>query len=303
MAPFRDTEAPDHRVAALAARQHGVVDRLDLRGCGLSANQIRSRVERGVLHRRYRGVYAVGHPTLTPEGRRLAAARALGRDAALSHRSAAAVWGLRRSSRLEVVLPTSAGRVAPPGITLHRHATLRTTDVTTVGVLPVTTVPRTLLDLAAVLSPQHVEAAIRQADDAELFDLTAAHEALAAHPRHRGARALRALLADLRDRDVHLTFSTLELLMLELCAAHRLPHPQSNVVVCGHRVDFHWPGTPVIVETDSWRWHGGRARFEADRLRDQDLVLAGYVVLRITHRQLRDRAAEVARRFAALLAR
>jgi hypothetical protein len=118
-----------------------------------------------------------------------------------------------------------------------------------------------------------------------------------------GARPLGRLLAQLRERDVHLTFSELERDMLAVCDSRGLPHPVSNKMLHGHRVDFHWADTPVMVEADSWRWHRSRARFEADRLRDQELVLAGYVVVRVTHRQLQQQPAVVADRVARLLAR
>jgi len=300
MGHFDDRE---RRLSEWADGRHGIVTVGELRRLGFDASAVRRRVRTGRLHRQYPRIYSYGRKTLTPSGRRLASVLACGDDAAASHRAAAALWDLRRSTRLEVIVPTSAGRVGAPGITLYRHATLRPQDLTLRYGIPVTTVPRTLLDLASVVNTQHLESAIRQADDAERFDLVAVEEVLAAYPRHVGARPLRELLTELRDRDVHLTFSDLERDMLAMCDAGGLPHPVANFVLHGHRVDFHWANTPLVVEADSWRWHRSRARFEADRLRDQELAVAGYVVLRVTHRQLARQPAVVGERIARILAR
>ena len=294
--------ARERLLSGWADRRHGIVTVAELRALGFDSSAVRRRVLAGRLHRLYPGVYSYGRRTLTAYGRVLAAVAACGPLAAASHRTAAALWDLRPSERLEVIVPSASGRRHPPGVRLHRHATLRPQDVTSVHDIPVTTVARTLLDLASVVKPQQLEAAVRQADDAELFDLGEVEEVVAAYPRHRGARRLRELLAELRDRDVHLTFSELERAFLALCDDYGLPRPRTNALVNGYRVDFHWPGTPVIVEADSWRWHRGRARFESDRLRDQHLILAGYLVLRVTHHQLVSQPHAVAHRIARLLA-
>src|SRR4051812_36369972 len=149
----------DIELAALAARQHGVVCRAQLHACGLGDRAIHDRVAAGRLHRVHRGVYAVGHMALTRDGRLLAAVLACGPGAVLSHATAASVWGLRHSNaaRIHVTVPSAAGRSGPAIVRLHRVATLRDEHRTRVGRLPVTTPARTLFDLAATVPRRALE--------------------------------------------------------------------------------------------------------------------------------------------------
>lgn len=286
----------DRLVARLAAEQDGVVRHAQLRALGLTTEAIRTRRARGALIPLYREVYAVGHERLSPTGRRLAAVWAYGDRAALSHRSAAAAWGLRGGGGARVDVTVRARSVsARPGT--RPHLTTRPVETTTRGVLPITTPARTLLDLAAVVVPHQLTAALGQAEVLGLFDLRALEEIVAAHPRHRGRTRLVAALA----RDAPLTLSALEDRFLALCDAHGLPRPAVNARPLGFRVDFLWPERRLIAETDGWRFHRTRAAFEADRARDQALTAAGYAVLRFTHRQVGDAPADVAAKLSGLL--
>ncbi len=224
MGSFLET---DRQIAALAARQDGVVRHEQLRELGLTQRVIQRRRAAGRLIDLHRMVYAVGHDRLSPRGRRLAAVWAYGPRAALSHRSAAAAWGLRGGggSRLDVTVQAPSGNKRE-GTRLH--LTKRALEVTTIDLLPVTTPARTLLDLAGVLAPRHVEAALKQADLLELFDLGALRAVVAAHPRHPGRRPLAKLLDEAARRDLTLTLSELEIRFRALCDAHGLPHPPST---------------------------------------------------------------------------
>jgi very-short-patch-repair endonuclease len=299
MGPCLDT---DHRIALLAGRQEGVVRHRQLRDLGLTPKAIRVRRERGHLIDLYREVYAVGHRSVSIDGRRLAAAWAYGTGAVLSHRTAAAVWSLRPAggSAFDVTVPSTAGRVSRSGIRLHR--TRGGLETTVHGILPVTTPARTLLDVAGILAPHYVEAALKEADVIGIFDLGALRAVVAAHPLHPGARTLAALLDAAGRTALALTFSDLEIRMRALCDAHGLAQPVANPRPVGFRVDFAWPGTNLIAETDGWRIHRTRKAFEDDRARDQALTVAGFRVVRFTHRQMADDPVAVAATLRALLA-
>src|SRR5262249_48115820 len=146
------------RVAALAARQHGVVARRQLAELGLKPSAIARRVSAGRLHRIHLGVYAVGHPVLGPDGRRMAAVLACGTGAALSHASAGALWGLRESwaAMTDVSVPRAGGHKRPR-LRIHRALDLRADEVTARRAIPVTTPARTILDLAATLRQADLE--------------------------------------------------------------------------------------------------------------------------------------------------
>jgi hypothetical protein len=291
----------DRQVATLAARQQGVVRYAQLRELGLTRRAIERRRAAGRLIDLHRMVYAVGHDRLSPTGRRLAAVWAYGPRAVLSHRTAAAAWGLRAGggNRLDVTVRARSGNERE-GTRLH--LTTRALESTTIDLLPVTTTARTILDLAGILAPHHVEAALKQAELLDLFDLGALRTVVAAHPRHPGRKPLAALLDQAARQGLTLTLSDLEIHFRALCDAHHLPYPAVNARPLGFRVDFLWTDARLVVETDGWDTHRTRTAFEEDRARDQALAVAGYRTVRFTHRQVVDDRDAVAATLSALLA-
>jgi hypothetical protein len=265
-----------------------------LRALGLGDGAIKGRVANGQLHRLHRGVYAVGHARLSREGRWLAAVLACGPGAALSHRSAAALWELRQSAaaRIDVTVPRVSGVRSSGRILVHRPN--RSTAVTVRDRIPVTTPMQTLADLAELVTEPGLERALEAAEGLRLLDLRAL-QALDG----RGARRAAALAAT---HDATTTVrSSLEARFLELCHAHGLPRPLVNARIEGVEVDFAWPAQMLIVETDGHRHHGTRAAFERDRARDARLTALGWRVVRITDRRLRDEPDSVAALLRALL--
>ncbi|HEU4656380.1 MAG TPA: type IV toxin-antitoxin system AbiEi family antitoxin domain-containing protein [Capillimicrobium sp.] len=293
-------ELATRRVARVAAAQDGVLSTRDLLAAGLSRAAISRWLAAGRLVRIHRGVYAYGHAALTPNGRRLAAVLACGPGAVLSHRSAAAAWGLLTTHRprFDVITAGAAGR-ALDGIDAHR-CRLHPSERTMLGALPITTVARTIVDLAAVESQARLERAIVAAERAALLDLREIDAIVARAPRRRGTRRLRAALAAYRPEHAW-TRSELERATLALIERHGLPRPSVNALVAGHEVDLHWPGDALVVELDTLGTHGGAAAFHGDRARDQDLTAAGQRVIRLTDRQVADEPARVAATLRALL--
>jgi Protein of unknown function (DUF559) len=139
-------------------------------------------------------------------------------------------------------------------------------------------------------------------DRLALFDLVEVRRVMEAHPGGKGVPALRTVLASLADSEAADTRSALEVSFLQLCDDHGLPTPAANTRIAGFLVDFHWPGTTLIVETDGFAFHRTRTAFDADRERDQALTLAGYRVVRFTYGQVTRRRRETARRLFGLLA-
>jgi very-short-patch-repair endonuclease len=291
----------DVALAELAVRQYGVVSREQLRRLGLRDAGITARVAAGRLHRVHQGVYAVGHSMLAQPGRWMAAVLACGPGAALSHASAAALWGMRRSdARIVDVTAKRTGRKRP-GIRIHRPRTLPPNERTTHRGIATTTPARTILDMATTLSRSRLEHLLDQAEIQELTDYPSLDAIARAHPGHHGAVKLqRALSTHYAGTD--LTASDLEILFKELCRAHGLPAPRVNNSVVGKEVDFLFAEQRLIVETDSWRYHKTRHAFENDRARDVLTTSAGYRTLRFTDRQLERHPKTVAAAMAAVLA-
>lgn len=274
---------------ALAERQHGVVSRAQLLAAGVSRDQIDKRVACGRLLVIHRGVYAVGHRVLTREGRWMAAVLAGGSDAAVSVRAAAAMRGLHPPTGLiDVTVPRS--RRPRRGLCFHRAA-LPADEITVVDGIRVTTVPRTLFDLAGVQPRPRVEKAINEAEVRRLWDPLSLQDMLDRHPGAPGAATIRAVLEAGRIGD-SLSASELELRFLAFLDDQRLPRPDANAAIhLGHRHadgDMVWPSARLIVELDGRGVHDTRAAFEADRERDRRLLVAGWRVVRITWRQLHD---------------
>ena len=279
--PIRQISLAD--VLALAAMQHGVVTRAQLRGLGLSTDAIEYRVRRGRLHRVHQGVYAVGRPQLTRHGVLMAAVLACGPGAALSHDAAGEVLGIRRrrAGLVDVTVPAGARRERPR-IRVHR-ARLSQADVIRCHGIPVTGAVRTLIDLAHRLSAREVEAAVNEADKLGLIDPERLRQALDSREGQRGVTALRELL----DRQtLTLTDTELERRFLPIASRAGLPPPETQCRVNGYRVDFFWPDLGLVVETDGLRYHRTPAQQAKDRLRDQTHTAAGLTPLRFTHGQV-----------------
>jgi Transcriptional regulator, AbiEi antitoxin len=280
----------------VAARQHGILPLSQLIAHGLTAAAVRYRAAMGRLHRIHHGVYAlVPPPLLTIRGCYLAAVFACGPEAALSHRSAAGLHGLRRnaSGRVEVIVPGRSTRCHDP-VEVHRSIRFdRALDVTVVDAIPLTTVARTLLDLAAVVPRRALERALDQAEILRVFDLNALRDQIARNPGHPGAGKLRFTL-DRHTAGDAVTESEFEERFYAVLDAAGLPRPEVNAYVNpgdGERMirpDYVWRAAKVAVETDGAKFHLTRTAFETDRHRDQRLHHARWRPIRITWRQLRD---------------
>jgi very-short-patch-repair endonuclease len=249
-------------------------------------------VDRARLHLVHRGVYAVGHPGLTRKGRWMAAVLAAGPGAVLSHRSAGALWTIVSGDGRVVAVSRTAACGRRPGIQIHR-VQLEADEVTTVDGIPVTTVARTLLDLAGELPRGRLERALDEAEVRRLGDATPLRELIDRYPRRRGTRTLREIRAD--HVGAVMTRHELERRFVIFLDDHDLPRPLVN-----HQIpdigecDIVWPGARLVVELDGYETHGTRRSFESDRARDRALQVAGWRVVRITWRQLRDDPRQVA---------
>jgi predicted transcriptional regulator of viral defense system len=166
-------------VSELAGQQWGVVSRAQLRDIGVMPATVDVWARRGRLLVIHRGVYAVGHRALRTEGRRVAAVLACGRDAVLSHRSAAAHWGLLATDQADIDVTASRSRDGVPGIRLHRSRSLDARDTTTHQGIPITTIARTLLDLAATVRKDRLERALAQAERLRVYDHRAITDVIA----------------------------------------------------------------------------------------------------------------------------
>jgi very-short-patch-repair endonuclease len=293
-------------IQALGSRQHGVVARWQLLSLGLGRDAISHRLTNGRLVAIQRGVYALGHAELRREGHLLGVVLRHGKEAAVSHRSAAAVWGIRPWSGtfVELALPGRGGTRKRRGRIVHRSRDLPSRELTVERGIPTTTLARTLLDLAAVVPPHHLRRAVERSEQAELFDLTEVQRVLDAHPGRPGRRPLMTLLADYRDHGDTITRSDLEAMMLQICLDNDLPRPQVNRYDGVRESDFRWPDHRLIVEVDSWTFHGRTRRaFDSDRARDRALLREGWRVARFTDRQILTNPGTIGHELRALLAR
>lgn len=278
-----------------------MVTRGQLLDAGVSPTVVRDRVRRGHLIRLHRGVYAVGHARLRREGHWLAAVLAVGPGAVLSHRDAAALHDLRPANHTLTDVTTTADRRDVPGLRIHRTRVLDAEDVTEVSGIPVTTVARTLLDLAGTIRQDSLTKAVREAERQRTFDLRKVEAAMARTRGRRGPgqRALREAIQECAAFEHHHTRSLLEDAFLRLVRSNGLPSPSTNALVEGFEVDAVWRAARVVVELDGWQDHGTRRAFEKDRERDATLTGAGWRVVRFTYRQVTqgpDRVTETLRR-------
>ena len=282
---------------ARARGQHGVVSSAQLAEAGASPGWIAHRVERGWLRRLHRGVYLVG-PLEAPHARAMAAAIAGGLGALVSHYPGAVLWELRPPTEDQMhITIVGRDRRSRPGIRTHIVSAMHPADITRRHGIPVTSVARTLLDLAAIAPSHELDRALNEAYLQRRLSTPSLNEQFSRYPRHRGKAALKEATRD----EPKLTRSEAERLMLALIRDAGLPAPETNVNVAGHEVDMLWREHKLIVEIDGYAFHSMRRSFEQDRRRDQDLVAAGHRVTRVTWRQLTHDAIAVAVRLATAL--
>jgi very-short-patch-repair endonuclease len=277
----------DRVIGELAERQHGVVARRQLLDIGLGPRAIGARLERGYLRSLHHGAYAVGHSVLTCHARWMAAVLACGPGAVLSHRSAAALWGLLGvSGQPEVIRP---GRFRKRKGIVARFGAVPADERTVRMGIPVTIVPRTILDLAGLGLRRDVQRATHEAEIRQLTASLSIPDLLVRYPRRQGAPLLRELLAE-GVGFVGAPINGFEDRFANLLDRHRVPRPRFNarLNIAGRtfRPDCLWPQDKLIVELDGAKVHQTRKSFESDRERDRVLLTAGYRTMRVTWRQL-----------------
>ena len=292
----------EQALAQLATRQHGIVARRQLQDLGFGEEAIKTRLAEGRLHHIHEEVYAVGHRRLAVRAPWWAAILAYGPGAVLSHQSAAVLWEVRRRRRGPIHVTAPCGRQGlrrRKGIWIHR-CKLTAADVTRRDGFPVTTLARTLFDLAEVAPFDQLKGAAEEAERLKLLRLRELEQVCERGRGRRALRPVRRLIDELGPPDEGR--SPLEIRFPAFVREHRLPPPAQNVHVLDHEVDALWPAAKLIVELDSWEYHGHRAAFERDRARDPKLMIAGYRTLRVTHRRLDREANQLAAEIRQLLA-
>jgi very-short-patch-repair endonuclease len=276
----------DRKIIDLARRQRGLVTSKQIAALGVGQRTLERWVGSGRLWRVHRGVYVAGPQPLTRRGRWLAAVLARGPGAVLSHASAAALWSLTGDRReVDVTAPHGRRGLNDSGIRLHLSKLARDEWRTREGI-PVTSVARTLFDLAEAVEPPQLESAWDEAGRLRLLRVKQIAAVCDRHPTRPACTRVKPLLVARQVHDDERRRSPLEDRFAAFVRAHYLPPPQTNVLVECDEVDALWPAARLIVELDSWEFHAHRAAFEEDRDRDADHLLLGYRTIRVTHRRL-----------------
>jgi very-short-patch-repair endonuclease len=281
---------PDVSVARLAAEQWGVLSLRELRMCGMSRDAVKVRVRNGRLHPLYRGVYAVGHANITREGRFLAAVKACGPNAVLSHFSAAAHYDLVRWDGRFPEVTTRTER-AHRGIRVHRSSKLEVQDITSHKGIPITTPARTLIDLAATFDYTALRRAVREAQR----KLVTSRQILETLDR-LGPRPGIANLTKILATGPAPTRSELEDAVLDLLIKGGFQHPDVNrpLTLDNRRIvpDFRWSQQRLVIEADGAEWHDNPLAREDDAERQAILEAHGERVIRVTWTQAITRRAQ-----------
>jgi very-short-patch-repair endonuclease len=268
----------EETIARIAHSQHGVVTRSQLLGAGVTEKEIRRRLEKGALLRVHRGVYRVGHRAPSVDARYMAAVLACGAGALLSGRAAAHLLGLvkGREPPPEVTAPTER-RIK--GLTTRRARRGEAHNATTWHGIPVTTVPRTLVDLSSLLSLPDLARACHEAGVRHGTTPRHVEAVLEKRPKAPGAKKLRRVLHG----DARVTLSALERRFLERLREASLPLPETNARAGGRRVDCRWPAHRLTVELDGYRYHNSRHAWELDRRREREARARGDEFRRYTY--------------------
>jgi len=260
----------EREIARIASRQHGIVSRAELLRAAISRKEIAGRIRVGLLIRVYRGVYRVGHQAPSLEARYMAAVKAAGDGAVLSGRAAAYLLGLIKGSPPppEVTAPT--GRCVN-GLKLRRSRKMDRREATLFRGIPVTTVPRTLVDLAAVLPEDDLARAVHEAEVLYRMRPEQVEVVLARRPNTSGAGKLRRVLRG----DVHVLLGKLEKGFFRRLEEVDFPLPKTNRPAGGRRVDCRWDDPPLTVELLSYTYHHSRCAWEQDHLREREARARG----------------------------
>jgi predicted transcriptional regulator of viral defense system len=298
---MREEMRSHRRLARLGEEQDGVVSARQLRRLGFSEAAIGRLARAERLHRLHRGVYAIGHPAVADRGRCRAAILACGRGAVLSHASAAWLWGLlpRCPKVVHVIVPSNGHGHAD--IALHHSSTLTEEEWGRMARIPVTALARTLLDLAATATARELWNAVERAERLDKLDLIEIDAMLLRRKGDRGAARLRRALEIYRDPVFSRARS--ERLFLQLCKRANLPRPRINTWVGKFEIDAYWEAESFAVEIDGWETHRTRKAFDADRLRQEEMKLAGIDSIRISARRIERAPRQVGRRLSILLTR
>jgi hypothetical protein len=292
-------ERRTHRgLADLAKGQHGVVSICQLRGLGYSDGSFRHALHTGRLHSVFHGVYAVGNPGISLRGECMAAVLSCGHGAVLSHRSAAWLWGLTSRFARPIEVTATSPRGTRQLIRVHSAAALTQQDRALNERVPVAAVPRTSLDFAA-MDPAYLAQALDNARRLGLLDMLAMDELISRSKGFRGVARLRTALKI--HRSTAFTRSGLERRFLELVKRAGLPQPSMNIYVEGYELDAYWPTERFAVELDTYDYHGDPRAFEADRIRQENLKLAGIEMVRITGTRMDREPESIARSLRRLL--
>lgn len=289
---------PAGMVWDLVHRQHGVVTRSQLLGFGIGSRSIEHRIAKRRLHPLWRGVYAVGRREVSQTGRWMAAVLACGPSALLSHRSAAALWGIApvpRTKSIEVVACVFRRRA---GVRVHRRRDLGPEHRCEIAAIPVTDPISTLVDMASCAPDWQVERAINEADRLDLVDPEEFRRTVGGLGPRPGMGRMRKLLGL-----EALTDTGLERAFLAIVRDARLPAPETQIYVNGYRVDFYWPDLGLVVETDGWRHHRTSGEQSTDRRRDQAHMASGLTTIRFGEDQVRYEPDYVRQTLAAVIGR
>lgn len=271
---------------------------MQLRRLGYSREAISAEVTAGRLHRIHRGVYAVGHTALSRHGQCLAAVFGGGPHAVLSHRSAAWLWGLTGRWTLPVETTGPSRRAHRSAIRIHSAVSLAAEDRRLTEGIPTSSVARTLLDFAAS-DPFYLSTALDRGSRLGILDLIEIDSLIARSKGFRGVARLREALEI--HRTPAFTRSGLERHFLALVQGAGLPPPAMNLFVEGYELDAYWPDARFAIELDTYDYHGSPTAFEEDRIRQEDLKLAGIEMTRITGSRLQREPTAVMKRLKRLL--
>jgi very-short-patch-repair endonuclease len=296
-----------HAIGRLAVEQNGVVTLEQLEAFGLSRRAIHDRERSGRLHRIHQRVYSLTPRVMTERGTFMAAVLACGPDAVLSHRSAAYLWGLvdQWEGPIDVTAPNRRGR-SPDGVAAHRDGSLQPIDKTTRHGVPCTSVPRTVLDFAAIAPEWEVRKVVAEGEVLGILDQSKLRAPLKRSRRRRGVARLRLILDTIHPQTKR-SRSELERLFLQMCAKRDVPEPEVNVWLAApngerYQADFLWRGSGLIVEADSRRFHDTDSAFVSDRKRRQQLELAGWRVSSCTWEEVETEPRRLAETVRALVA-